>query len=62
MISFLAVTHSLDVRNILVKAFASVGVEWYVKGILDSKKRLYTISDDTKLISKVFELISEPVA
>jgi len=52
---------SLDVQNILNKAFTSVGVEWYIKGILDSKKRLYTLSDDTKLISKVFELISIPI-
>jgi len=51
----------MDVCGILVKAFADVGVNWYVKGILDSKKRLYTISDDTKLISKVFELISIPI-
>jgi len=51
----------MDVRGILVKAFADVGVDWYVKGILDSKEQLYTISNDTKLISKVFELISIPI-
>lgn len=52
---------TFDVRNILDHAFESVGVEWYVKGVLDSKKRLYTISDDTKLISKIFELVSIPI-
>ena len=51
----------LDVQDILNKAFDSVGVKWYIKGILDSRKRLYTLSDDTKLISKVFELISIPI-
>jgi hypothetical protein len=51
----------MDVHGILVKAFADVGVDWYIKGILDSKKQLYTISNDTKLISKVFELISIPI-
>lgn len=51
----------MDVRGILVEAFATVGVDWYVRGILDSRKRLYTISNDTKLISKVFELISIPI-
>jgi hypothetical protein len=52
---------TFDVQNVLNKAFVSVGVEWYIKGILDSKKRLYTISDDTKLISKIFELVSIPI-
>jgi len=51
----------MDVRGILVKAFSDVGVDWYIKGVLDSKEQLYTISNDTKLISKVFELISIPI-
>jgi hypothetical protein len=51
----------LDTKAHLSKAFATVGVDWYIKGVLDSKKRVYTLSDDTKLISKVFELISIPV-
>jgi len=53
--------NTVDVQGILNKAFASVGVEWYVKGVLDSKKKLYTISNDTKLISKIFELVSIPI-
>jgi len=52
---------SFDVRSVLTKAFSAVGVEWYIKGVLDSKQRLYTISDDTKLISKIFELVSIPI-
>jgi hypothetical protein len=52
---------TVDVQGILNKAFASVGVEWHVKGVLDSKKKLYTISNDTKLISKIFELVSIPI-
>ena len=50
-----------DVKAVLTEAFAAVGVEWYIKGILDSRQRIYTLSDDTKLISKVFELISIPI-
>ncbi len=53
--------NTVDVQGILNKAFASVGVEWHVKGVLDSKKKLYTISNDTKLISKIFELVSIPI-
>jgi len=53
--------NSFDVQSVLNKALMSVGVEWYIKGILDSRKRIYTISDDTKLISKVFELITIPI-
>lgn len=54
-------SYGLDIKKILTNAFDSVGVEWYVKGIIDSRKRLYTLSDDTKLLSKVFELISIPI-
>jgi len=50
-----------DIQGLLNEAFHSVGVEWYIKGIVDSRKRIYTLSDDTKLISKVFELISFPI-
>ena len=51
----------MDVRGVLLDAFSAVGVGWHIKGILDSKKRLYTISNDTKLISKVFELVYIPI-
>lgn len=54
-------TRVFDVRAVLDAAFATVGVKWHIKGVLDSKKKLYTISNDTKLISKVFELVSMPI-
>ena len=50
-----------DVQTTLNKAFASVGVEWCIKGVLDNKNQLYTLSNDTKLLSKVFELVSIPI-
>ena len=50
-----------DLRNILTEAFKKTGVEWHIKGVLNGKGNLYTFSDDTKLISKVFELVSFPV-
>jgi hypothetical protein len=51
----------LNVRSVLSAAFAAVGVEWHIIGIIDGRKKIYTISDDTKLISKVFELVSVPI-
>ena len=33
--------NSFDVQSVLNKALTSVGVEWYIKGILDSRKRIY---------------------
>ena len=50
-----------DLRNILTEAFKKTGVEWHIKGVLNGKGNLYTLSDDTKLISKVFELVSFPI-
>ncbi len=50
-----------DVRNILTEAFKKTGVEWHIKGVLNGKGNLYTLADDTKLISKLFELVSFPV-
>ena len=52
---------AFDVRNILTEAFKKTGVEWHIKGVLNGKGNLYTLSDDTKLISKVFELVSFPI-
>lgn len=51
----------LDIRKILTDAFEKTGVEWRIKGVLNGKGNLYTLSDDTKLISKVFELVSFPI-
>lgn len=34
---------------------------WDVRGLIDSKKNVYTISQDTKFLSKVFELVIAPV-
>jgi hypothetical protein len=51
----------LDLHRILSEAFAAVGVEWHILGVLDNRRKIYTISDDTKLISKVFELVSVPI-
>jgi hypothetical protein len=46
---------------LLLAKFNEVGYDWDIKGIVDSIGRVYTINDDTKLISKVFELIARPI-
>ena len=51
----------IDVKGLLDAKFNDVGVGWDIKGIIDSSNRIYTLSDDTKLISKVFELVSFPI-
>jgi len=50
-----------DLRSIIINAFKEIGVEWHIKGVVDDKGQLYTISNDTKLISKIFELVSYPI-
>ena len=51
----------LDIRSVLSAAFNEAGFQWQIKGVVDAKKRVYTLSNDTKLISKVFELIAFPI-
>ncbi len=50
-----------NIKEILDKGIKRIGLGWDIKGIIDSKKRIYTITNDTKLISKVFELITTPI-
>lgn len=54
-------TTSFDLKTILDNEIGKIGLGWDIKGIIDSQKRIYTINDDTKLISKVFELIVTPL-
>jgi len=43
------------------KAVATKEKEWIIKGFIDIYKKIYTISIDTKIISKVFELLLFPL-
>jgi len=43
------------------KAVATNEGEWIVKGFIDIYKRIYTISVDTKIVSKVLELLLFPM-
>ncbi|HZY62492.1 MAG TPA: type II restriction endonuclease [Edaphobacter sp.] len=43
------------------KAVATDEGEWIVKGFIDIYRRIYTISVDTKLVSKVLELLLFPM-
>ncbi|MGP8260390.1 MAG: type II restriction endonuclease [Acidobacteriaceae bacterium] len=43
------------------KAVATEEGEWIVKGFIDVYQRIYTISVDTKLVSKVLELLLFPM-
>jgi len=42
------------------KAIADPKGDWVVKGFVDIAKNVYTISDDTKVISKILELLLFP--
>jgi Restriction endonuclease EcoRV len=52
---------NLDIKTILEEEINKIGLGWDIKGVIDSQKRIYTINDDTKLISKVFELVVTPL-
>src|SRR2546423_12765005 len=43
------------------KAGATNEGEWIIKGFIDIYKRIYTISVDTKIVSKVLELLLFPM-
>lgn len=51
----------IDIKRLLDDHFRKVCFGWDIRGVIDSNSRIYTITDDTKLISKVFELISFPI-
>lgn len=50
-----------DIKAILEEEIDKIGLGWDIKGVIDSQKRIYTINNDTKLISKVFELVTTPI-
>jgi hypothetical protein len=54
-------TKKLDLKKILEEEIALIGLGWDIKGVIDSQNRIYTINSDTKLISKVFELVTTPI-
>jgi len=43
------------------KAVATDEGEWIIKGFIDVYQRIYSISVDTKIVSKVLELVSSNV-
>lgn len=49
--------HTEDFRKVL----ATPSGDWSVKGFIDVAKNIYTISVDTKVISKIIELMIFPV-
>lgn len=49
--------HTEDFRKVL----ATPSGDWSVKGFIDVAKNIYTISVDTKVVSKIFELMMFPV-
>ncbi len=50
-----------DIKTILEEEVNKIGLGWDIKGIIDSQKRIYTINNDAKFISKVFELVTAPI-
>lgn len=49
--------HTEDFRKVL----ATPSGDWSVKGFIDAAKNIYTISVDTKVVSKIIELMMFPV-
>jgi len=49
--------HTEDFRKVL----ATPSGDWSVKGFIDVAKKIYTISVDTKVVSKIIELMMFPV-
>ena len=43
------------------KAVATDAGDWIIKGFIDVYRRIYTISVDTKIVSKVLELLLFPM-
>ena len=50
-----------DLKTILAAEIKKKGLDWEIKGVIDAHRNIYTVDSDTKLISKVFELITTPI-
>ena len=50
----------LDEISSYKKHLETDGEEWKVKGFIDVDKNIYTISHDTKVVSKIIEIILIP--
>ena len=50
-----------DHFNELRKVLLADNGEWAIKGFIDIYRNIYTISDDTKVISKIIELMMFPI-
>lgn len=53
--------HLQDHATTFANAVATNEGEWIIKGFIDIYKPVYTISVDTKIISKVLELLLFPM-
>jgi hypothetical protein len=54
--------HKLQVHAALFgKAVSTDEGEWIIKGFIDVYRHIYTISVDTKIVSKVLELLLFPM-
>jgi len=54
-------SHLQEHASSFAKAVATNEGEWIIKGFIDIYKRVYTISVDTKIVSKVLELLLFPM-
>src|ERR1035441_8136422 len=67
MLKLSAMTANEFLRNLqthaasFAKAVATNEGEWIIKGFIDVYQRIYTISVDTKIVSKVLELLLFPM-
>lgn len=53
--------HLQEHANSFAKAVATNEGEWIIKGFIDIYRKIYTISVDTKIVSKVLELLLFPM-
>ena len=51
----------LDIKRIIEEEIKAIGLDWDIKGILDSKDRVYVIPNDTKVLSTILELVTMPM-
>ena len=50
-----------ELKDYLQREFITGEKDWSIKGFIDAKKKIYPISLDTKLLSKILELTILPL-
>lgn len=54
-------TKDFDFASEFYQKVKDLNIDWNIKGLIASDKRVYAIGDDSKLLGRVFEILAAPI-